>query len=186
MSELHLPIRPDSTALLVVDLQEKLMPAIDGREAVIENTRKLLRLAAILSMPVLATTQYEKGLGATVTGIAELLDHEPIDKVCFGCMGDAVFRQRLSAVLPPGGAVLLCGVEAHICVMQTALGMREQGYTVHLASDAAGSRSRANAELGRERMRGAGVVISSTEMAIYELLQNSRRPEFKQMLPFLK
>jgi isochorismate hydrolase len=127
MSELHLPIRPDSTALLVVDLQEKLRPVIDGREAVIENTRKLLRLAAILSMPVLATTQYEKGLGATVTGIAELLDHEPIDKVCFGCMGDAVFRQRLSAVLPPDGAVLLCGVEAHICVMQTALGMREQG-----------------------------------------------------------
>ena len=103
MSELHLPIRPDSTALLVVDLQEKLRPVIDGREAVIENTRKLLRLAAILSMPVLATTQYEKGLGATVTGIAELLDHEPIDKVfsaawatrCFA--RDSPLSSRLAA-----------------------------------------------------------------------------------------
>lgn len=179
-------IHPESTVLVVVDLQEKLTPAISGIDSVLANTKKLLQLAKILRLKTLVTTQYRKGLGDTVSEIAELLDAEPIDKICFGCLGDDAFNQQLAAALPKGGAVLLCGIEAHICVNQTALGALAKGYGVHVAADAVGSRSPENAQIGLQRMRDAGAVISSTEMAIYELLGDSRRPEFKQMLPYLK
>jgi nicotinamidase-related amidase len=179
-------IHPESTALVVVDLQEKLAPAIEGISGVIANAGKLIRLAKILAIPTLPTTQYRKGLGDTVPEIAELLGTEPVDKVCFGCLGDKTFQDRLAASVAPGGTVLLAGVESHVCVMQTALGALQAGYRVHVASDATGSRTAANARLGLERMRDAGAVISSTEMAIYELLGDSRRPEFKQILPYIK
>ena len=179
-------IHPENTVLVVVDLQEKLTPAIDGIDDVLGNTKKLLHLASILSLKTLATTQYRKGLGDTVTEVTELLNAEPIDKICFGCMGDDIFNQQLAAALPDGGTVLLCGVEAHICVNQTALGALAKGYNVHVAADAVGSRTSGNRQIGIQRMRDAGAVISSTEMAIYELLGDSRRPEFKQMLPYLK
>ena len=162
------------------------MPAIEDARSVISNAKKLLHLARILGLKTLTTTQYRAGLGATIPEIAELLAGEPLDKVCFGCMNDAPFRRELAGALPAGGTVLLAGVESHICVMQTALGSLEAGYGVHVVSDAVGSRSASNARLGMQRMRDAGAVISSTEMAIYELLGNSRRAEFKQILPYLK
>ena len=177
---------PSSTALVIVDLQEKLVPAIHNAEAVIANVRNLLRLAQAVGLKALVTTQYRKGLGDTIPAVAELLDATPLDKICFGCLNDGPFRDELANALPPGGTVLLAGIEAHICVMQTALGALAAGYQVHVASDATGSRAAANADLGIQRMRDAGAVISSTEMAIYELLRDSRRPEFKQMLPYLK
>ncbi|MDA1315702.1 MAG: hydrolase [Acidobacteria bacterium] len=179
-------IHANSTVLVVVDLQAKLTPAISGIDSILGNTKKLLHLAKILPLKTLLTTQYRKGLGDTVSEITDLLDIEPIDKVCFGCLGDDVFNQQLAAALPNGGAVLLCGIEAHICVNQTALGALAKGYGVHVAADAVGSRSPENARIGLQRMRDAGAVISSTEMAIYELLGDSRRPEFKEMLPYLK
>ena len=186
MPQQNLLIRPETTLLAVVDLQEKLAPAIEGVDAVVANTKTLLRLAKILSLPTVVTTQYRKGLGATLPEIAELAAVEALDKVCFGCTGNEAFRRTLSETLPKGGAVLLAGVEAHICVTQTALGLIEEGYCVHVVSDAIGSRTAASAQLGIGRMRGAGAVISSTEMASYELLGDSRRPEFKQMLPYFK
>ena len=186
MPNAGLLIRPETTALVVIDLQEKLVPAIDGREEVLANTGKLLHLAKITGLTTFLTTQYSKGLGATVPPIAELCDIEPIDKICFGCLGDDPFQQALEKALPEGGTLLLAGVESHICVMQTALGALEKGYGVHVAADAVGSRSPANKAVGLERMRSAGAVISSAEMAIYELLGDSRNDEFKQMLPYLK
>jgi nicotinamidase-related amidase len=162
------------------------MPGIEGREGVIENTVKLLRLARLLDLTTLATTQYRKGLGDTMPTIAELLPADPIDKITFGCMNDASFCSLLAKHLPSRNTLLLAGVETHICVLQTALGALEAGYNVHVVSDATGSRSAANAQLGLQRMRDAGAVVSSTEMAIYELLGDSRRAEFKQMLPYLK
>ena len=179
-------ICPETTALVVIDLQQNLVSAIHGREEVLQNTKQLLRLAQVLGLKILVTTQYRKGLGETVPEIAELAGQEEIDKVCFGCMGNDAFRTTLSETLPPGGTLLLAGIEAHICVMQTALGALENGYQVHVAGDAIGSRVAANKAIGIERMRGAGAVISSTEMAIYELLGSSSRSEFKQMLPYLK
>ena len=179
-------IHPETTALVVVDLQEKLTPAISGIGDVLANTKKLLHLAKILPLQALVTTQYSKGLGDTVPEIAELVEQNPIDKVCFGCTGDDAFNEQLAAALPNGGTVLVCGVEAHICVNQTVLGALAKGYSVHVAADAVGSRTPENRRIGLERMRDAGATISSAEMAIYELLGDSRRPEFKQMLPYLK
>jgi nicotinamidase-related amidase len=176
-----------STALVVIDLQEKLMPAIEGNDAILANTKKLLHLAQALELKTLVTTQYRKGLGEIVPEIQEMLSHlSALDKVSFGCLGDDPFRVALEQTLPPGSTLLVAGVESHICVMQSALGALNHGYNVHVVSDAIGSRSAANRALGLERMRDAGAIISSTEMAIYELLGNSSRPEFKQMLPHLK
>ena len=179
-------IRPETTALVVIDLQQKLVPAIETREEVLQNTKQLIRLAQTLDLRTLMTTQYRQGLGETVPEIAELAGLEPIDKVCFGCLGDDAFRATLSETILEGGTLLLAGIEAHICVMQTALGALDEGYRVHVAEDAVGSRSATNKAAGIERMRGAGAVISSTEMAIYELLGRSSRAEFKAMLPHLK
>jgi nicotinamidase-related amidase len=187
MSNARKLIHPHTTALVVIDLQEKLVPAIHGHNEVLENTMKLLHLAKTLHLKTLVTTQYRKGLGETVPEIQALLDGiAPLDKVCFGCLGDDSFRTAVAEAVPPGGTLLLAGVESHICVMQSALGALDQRYDVHVVSDAVSARSPANHAFGIERMRDAGAVITSTEMAIYELLGNSSRPEFKQMLPYLK
>jgi nicotinamidase-related amidase len=175
-----------TTALVVIDLQEKLVPAIHGAEAVLSNTHKLLELAKILNLPTFVTTQYAKGLGPTVPEIAAAAPEETYDKVCFSCFGDESFLGAVRERMPEGAALLLAGVETHICVLQTALGGLSAGYDVHVAADAVGSRATLSHSLGLERMRAAGVVISSAEMAIYELLGDARRTEFKQMLPFLK
>ena len=179
-------LHAESTALVVIDLQEKLVPAIDGADAVLANTHKLLELAKILNLPTFVTTQYAKGLGPTVPEIAAATPEKTYDKVCFSCFGDEPFLEAVRERMPEGSSLLLAGVETHICVLQTALGGLAAGYDVHVAADAVGARATYSHELGLERMRSAGVVISSAEMAIYELLGNARRTEFKQMLPFLK
>jgi nicotinamidase-related amidase len=178
---------PGQCTLVVIDIQEKLLPAVLNREELVRNSRMLIRLAAVLEIPTLLTTQYARGLGATVPEIAELLPHvKAIDKMEFGCFGGEEFRTALRAVPGQRTTVLLCGMESHICVMQTALGALENGYVVHIASDAVGSRTDWNWRLGLERMESAGCVISSTEMMMYELLRRSGTPQFKEMLQYIK
>jgi nicotinamidase-related amidase len=180
-------LRPEECALVVIDIQEKLLPPIFAREQLLRNALLLLRLAKILKLPVLATTQYAQGLGKIVREIAALLpDRETLDKNEFGCFGNAQFRSSIKSVAPGRNTLLLCGMETHICVMQTALGALEQGYLVHVASDGVSSRSEMNWKVGLDRIREAGAVISSTEMMIYELLGGSGNAAFKEMLPFLK
>ena len=179
-------LRPETTTLIVIDVQEKLLPAIWEKERVVANLARLLHLARILKLKTLPTTQNQRGLGATVPEVACLLPENPLDKMSFGCLGDPQFGTRLATVAAPGEALLVAGIETHICVTQTVLGALGAGYRVHVASDATSSRSERNFELGLERMRAAGAVISSTEMAIYELLGRADRAEFKQMLPYLK
>lgn len=177
----------DECVLVVIDIQEKLLPAMQNREELVRNVRTLLRLAGVLKIPVLLTTQYKKGLGATVPEVAELLPDVPaIDKMDFGCFGQAEFRTALHEMPGPRTTVLLCGIETHICVMQTALGALDSGYVVHVAADAVSSRSELNWKLGVERMDSAGCVISSTEMMMYELLRRSGTAQFKEMLPYIK
>ena len=153
----------------------------------VKNSQLLIRLAKILSIPMMLTTQYVKGLGGTVPEIASLLpDVKSIDKMEFGCFGSDAFRSGLKSLPGSRNTVLLCGMEAHICVMQTALGALNDGYIVHVASDAIGSRAESNWRIGLDRMRAAGAVISSTEMMMYELLRCSGTPQFKELLPYLK
>ncbi len=179
-------LRPDATALLVIDLQERLLPQIWEKDRVLANVAKLLELARLLKLPAIPTTQYSRGLGPTAPEVARLLAETPMDKTSFGCLGDAGISKRLERDVPRTHTLLVAGIETHICVAQTVLGAIGAGYRVHVVSDATSSRSASNAAVGLERMRAAGAVISSTEMAIYELLSRSDREEFKQMLPYLR
>ncbi len=181
------PLAADQCALVVVDIQEKLLPPIFNKDELVKNTQLLVRLANILEIPVVATTQYAQGLGATVPEIASLASNaRSIDKLDFGCFGNNEFRSTLKSLPGNRNTVLLCGMEAHICVMQTALGALNEGYLVHVASDAIGSRVRWNWDIGIDRMRAAGTVISTAEMMIYELLRCSGTREFKAILPYLR
>ena len=180
------PLRENDCVLAVIDIQEKLLPPIHEKERLIRNSQLLIRLANTLSIPVVVTTQYSKGLGRTVPAIISLLPNlTPVDKLEFGCFGNGEFCSAIS-VLAGRSTLLLCGMETHICVMQTALGALNQGLQVHVAADAVGSRTELNWKLGLERMREAGCVISSAEMMIYELLGSSGSPAFKEMLHYLK
>lgn len=181
------PLEVEHCALVVVDIQQKLLPPIFNKDGLVKNARLLVRLAKILSMPVMVTTQYSKGLGETVPEIASLLDDvKAVDKLEFSCFASDVFRSKLKGLPGNRNTVLLCGMEAHICVMQTALGALNDGYLVHVASDAVSSRAEWNWHIGLDRMRAAGAVISSTEMMMYELLRCSGTPQFKELLPYLK
>jgi nicotinamidase-related amidase len=181
------PLVADQCALIVVDIQEKLLPPIFNKDELVKNSQLLVRVANVLAMPVVVTTQYAQGLGPVVTDIASLVSNfRSIDKLEFGCFGSSEFRSLLKSMPGNRNTVLLCGMESHICVMQTALGALNDGYLVHVASDAIGSRARWNWDIGIDRMRAAGAVISTTEMMIYELLRSSGTPQFKQMLPYLK
>ncbi len=181
------PLEADQCALIVIDIQEKLLAPIFEKERLVKNSQLLIRLAGILKMPVLMSTQYAKGLGKTVPEIASLLpETEAIDKQMFSCFGSDAFYSVLKRLPGNRNTVLLCGMESHICVTQTALGAVREGYIVHVASDAVSSRTEWNWHIGLERMRAAGAVISSTEMIIYELLRGSGSAGFKELLPYLK
>jgi len=181
------PLYPERAALIVIDIQEKLLPPIFQKEQLVRNSQLLIRLAGILKMPTLLTTQYSKGLGNTVPEISTLLtDISPIEKQIFSCFGSEVFCSTLKRLPGNRNTVLLCGMESHICVAQTALAALREGYLVHVASDAVSSRTEWNRNIGLERMRSAGAVISSTEMIIYEALRSSGTSEFRAMLQYLK
>jgi nicotinamidase-related amidase len=181
------PLETEQCALLVIDIQEKLLPPIFRKEQLVRNSQLLIRLAGILNMPVLVTTQYAKGLGPIVPEIASLLPGREVhDKVQFSCFGSDAFCSTLKRLPGNRTTLLLCGMESHICVMQTALAALREGYLVHVASDAVSSRTEWNWQIGLERMKAAGAVISSTEMMIYELMRSSGSEAFKQMLPYLK
>jgi nicotinamidase-related amidase len=181
------PLQPDDCALIVVDIQEKLLPPIFNREQLVRNSQLLIRLAKLLHLPIIATTQYSKGLGGTVSEIASLLDGVAIyDKLEFSCFGSEPFCGEMKSL--PGGrnTLLVCGMEAHICVTQTVLAALNRGYLVHVPADGVGSRAESNWQIGLRRMEAAGAVISSTEMMMYELMRASGTPVFKEMLQHLK
>jgi len=181
------PLEAERSALIVVDMQEKLLPPIWEKERLVRNVQLLIRLAGILKIPALVSTQYAKGLGNTLPDIASMLpDSAPIDKLMFSCFGSDVFCSLLKRLPGQRTTVLLCGMETHICIMQTALGALRDGYLVHVASDAVSSRTELNWHIGLDRMRAAGAILSSTEMMIYELLRSSGAPAFQEMLPHLK
>jgi nicotinamidase-related amidase len=181
------PLEPEQCALLVIDVQEKLLPPIFQKEQLVRNSQLLIRLAGILNMPTVLTAQYPKGLGNTVPEVAALLpDARAIEKLVFSCFGSDVFCSTLKRLPGNPNTVILCGMESHICVAQTALAALREGYLVHVASDAVSSRTEWNWKIGLDRMRSAGAVISSTEMIIYEALGSSGTSAFKDMLQYLK
>jgi nicotinamidase-related amidase len=179
-------LRAERAVLVLIDLQERLLPAIAGRERILRNSLLLLRAAGLLGLPVVLTAQYRKGLGEVVREVREACpEAEPLDKVTFGCFWNEGFLERLRG-LPERDQLVVAGIETHICVCQTVLGALEKSYATHVVSDAVGSRTEENHRIGLARMERAGALASSAEMALYELLGRSDTPAFKQLLPLLK
>jgi nicotinamidase-related amidase len=172
----------DSSCLLVVDIQEKLLPAMQDPMLVVRNTGILMQAAARLGIPILVSEQYPQGLGPTV---AELRHLAPADavlaKTSFSCADDPGLRQRLADLKRP--QAIICGIEAHVCVLQTALGLAgpNSGITPIVIADATSSRTIANRDAGVARLRTDGVEIATTEMAVFEWLGRAGTPEFKEL-----
>ena len=176
--------RPQA-AILVVDIQERLLPAIFERERVQANAIRLLKGAEVLGVPVLATEQYRKGLGPTAAAVREAMPGVPIlEKLAFSACGAEGFVSALES--RQVSDAVLCGIEAHVCVTQTCLGLLEKGCRVFVVADAVSSRTAENYRFGVERMRAAGAVIVSTEMVLFELVGQAGTAEFKQILGLVK
>jgi nicotinamidase-related amidase len=176
------------TVLVVIDMQEPFLNVMHERERLTANVRLLVETAVRLHIPILTTTQYAERMGQVVNEIAQPLKDfsagKPIDKMCFSCAGADGFLEGLASL--GRRQVLLCGVETHICVSQTALDLTQQGYQVHVAADAVSSRTLEKHKLGMERMRDSGVLPCAAEAAVYELLREAGTPEFKAILPLIK
>jgi nicotinamidase-related amidase len=180
-------LRRDDCTLVVVDMQEPFLNAIHGREALTANVLLLCRAARVLNIPVLATLQYASRMGGVIPEVTEALEPDapaPIDKMQFSCAGQSDFRRALEAA--GRRQVLLCGVETHICVSQTAHDLKHAGYAVHVAPDAVSSRTLERHKLGMERIRDAGIKPVAAEAAVYEWLYEAGTPEFKEILKLVR
>ena len=171
--------------MVVVDVQERLLPAIFEQRRVVQNTVRLIQGAAVLQVPIFATEQYRKGLGATVPEVAaDIPGFAPLEKLAFSACGAAGFVSALKK--REVSEAILCGIEAHVCVTQTCLDLLDQGFRVFVAADAVSSRTPENYGYGLDRMRAAGAVIVSTEMVLFELLEQAGTAEFKEILTLVK
>ena len=173
---------PDRATLVVIDIQEGFRKVIPGFHGLVDATATLVRGAAAIGIPVVVTEQYPKGLGSTVSEVAA---HLPEDT-------RAVEKLRFSAAEADGfdlgrrDQAVVCGIEAHVCVNQTVLDLIQEGVEVHVAADAVGSRTEANRELALNRMERCGAVLSSVEMALFELLGGADAPGFKDVQALVK
>lgn len=175
----------DNAALVIVDVQEKLVTEMKFLEQMERNIKVLITTAMRLGMPILVTEQYPKGLGRTIAGIAEALsDVEPVAKVTFSCWGEEVVRSCIEG--SGRKQVILAGIETHVCVLETALDLIAAGYTVHLPTDALCSRRKQNWQAGLQMAHTAGAVLTSTETVFFQLLERSDTPEFKELINLLK
>jgi len=164
----------DRAALVIVDIQEGFRPVVLDFERVARNAGVLAQGFRAMGLPLVVTEQYPKGLGATVPEVAEHVDGtEPVEKTVFSAARADGFD------LGGRDQALICGIEAHVCVWQTAADLIGQGVEVHVAGDAVSSRTEENRELGVGRMKGEGAVVTSVETALFELLKEAGGPEFK-------
>lgn len=171
--------------LVLIDVQEKLLGVMQNSQQVEKNCGILIQIAKALDIPILWCQQYPKALGLTVAPLAELLyENSPTDKLSFSCCGSAEFTRRFEALNVE--AAVLCGIESHVCVFQTAMDILHQGMKVHVIADAISSRIEENRQIGIARMSAAGVVISSTEMFLFELLRSAEHPKFKELAALIK
>jgi nicotinamidase-related amidase len=177
---------PSRAAVLVVDVQDRLAPAMppDALARVVKYARALAGAAKELGLPVLATEQYPKGLGHTVKEIAEVLPAPPLEKVHFSCGADPAFAAALEGTRRR--QVIVCGMETHVCVFQTARDLVSMGYEVHVCADAVSSRTEEHRRVGLELCREAGAIITTAETAIFDLLHLAGTALFKKVAPLVK
>jgi len=175
----------ENTVLLIVDIQEKLAAVMKEKGKVVKNNLHLIELAKMIGMPVMVTEQYPKGLGMTVHEIREALPfYRPVEKMTFDCCGQPTFLEELKE--HNKNNVVLTGMETHICVLQTCIGLLKGGINVHLVQDAICSRTKENWITGTEFMRDAGAVVTCTETVLFQLLKVAGTEEFKAVSRMIK
>jgi nicotinamidase-related amidase len=170
---------------LVIDLQERLVPVMEEKEQLTENCIKLIQGLQILGLPVFVTQQYTKGLGETIDEIKSVMpDFQYIEKKDFSCYGEPAFAEKLDN----SGAknVIICGIESHVCVLQTALDLKEAGYVPVVVIDCVSSRSFDNVDLAAERFRYEGIMMTSLESVLFELTRSAGAPGFKEISKLVK
>jgi nicotinamidase-related amidase len=175
-------LKREDSLLIIIDMQERLLPVMADKERIVENALKLLKFARIIGLPVLLTEQ--QNLGATTSELREELKGiQPVIKLEFDCFESSAFTDRLEQL--KRNTLIITGIEAHICVAQTALHALSR-YSVQVVSDAVSSRSPHNWEVALQRLGQAGVTITSTEMVIYELLGRAGTDQFREALKLVK
>jgi nicotinamidase-related amidase len=179
------PLETANTVLLLIDFQERLFPAMDDKDTLLRNVIKLIKGIQVLEVPIILTEQYPRGLGPTIPEIKELVPAiMPIEKTCFSCCDAPDFMEALEGLKRK--QVLIAGIEAHICVYQTAMALARQGYQVQPVSDCVASRDPANKKAALFKMGAAGVSPTTTEMALFELLKAAGTDKFKQISNIVK
>ena len=177
-------LRPETAVLLVIDVQDRLLPSISEAEQRIEFMRRMIEAAKVLELPIVVTEQYPAGLGRTCVALQQCLEDRPvIEKMRFSACEQPLI-DRLAELDRP--QVIVIGIEAHVCVQQTTLDLLRRGYTVYVCADAVGSRRPLDAAAALERMRQAGAIITTTESATFELLGRAGTEAFKKILPIVK
>lgn len=172
-------------ALVVIDIQERFRDLIHGQEQMLRGTSRLIRAFRELELPVVVTEHYSRGLGVTMPEVRTLLDGiQPLEKISFSCDGDPGFRKALDGL--NRDQVILCGIEAHVCVYQTARDLMDRGKQVALAADAVSARQAADREIGLRHMQRIGVQVMNVEMILFEILREAKTADFKAVQPILK
>ena len=181
-----MPLRTqtDDTALLVIDMQERLVPVMEGAEELVQRVATMSRGARELGLPILATEQYPNGLGKTVSEVAEAMGVQPLEKLSFSAVAAEGFHQ---ALLNAGRrTILIAGIETHVCVMQTCLDMIDEHLQPILLADCTASRHRVDRDTALARLRGAGVLVTTLESALFELLGGAGTEQFKSISRLVK
>jgi len=171
-------LSPENTTALIIDLQERIVPAMNERERLIRRSRFLLSGLGVFSLPIVLTRQYPKGLGDVLPEILEVASNATFfDKTTFSCLDDKATRDYFSLDSRPN--VLLAGIETHICVLQTALDLSALGKNVYLVADCLSSRDAFDAQIALDRTVRAGATLTTSESALFELTRDSKSPQFK-------
>ncbi len=178
-------LEADQSCLVIVDVQENLLPAVIEPERLLANCAFLMRVAAKLAVPILLSEQYPKGLGPTVSELSRLAPRgQAIEKIEFSCMANKDFVEKFDAL--GRSQAVIAGIEAHVCVLQTALQLRQRDHSTFVVGDATASRSAMDARLAVQRMRAGGAEIVSTEMVVFEWLGRAGTPVFKEVSELIK
>ncbi len=178
-------ITRENTIGLVIDIQERLVPAMAENEALVNNCTILVQGLQILNIPLLVTQQYTKGLGETISEISSIVTNfSPIEKRDFSCCDETSVREQLKM----NGAknIIICGIESHVCVLQTAIDLKETGYNPVVVMDCISSRSLDNVDLAAERFRHEGIMMTSYESILFELTRSSAAEEFRAISKLVK
>jgi nicotinamidase-related amidase len=173
------------TVALVIDIQEKLFPVMAGREELLANCLKLVKGLQILGIPLVVTQQYSKGLGETISELsAEIQNFGFIEKRDFSCCGEPAVLNKLRELESEN--IIICGIESHVCVLQTALDLKEGGFNPVIVVDAVSSRTLSSLDMAKERFRYENIMMTSTESLLFELTRSSASPEFRAISKLLK